>query len=82
VIGPHGAGFTNCVFVPKRAKIMELFPKNRTLDFYSTIAQVLDQDYAKIEGPIQRTFQDKSADFGDFLIDQDEFTTQLDRFFG
>jgi tetratricopeptide (TPR) repeat protein len=79
IIGPHGAGFTNMVFAPTGTKIIEMFPKNRTLDFYKEIAGQLDQPYTRLQGLIQRTFRDKGPDFGDFLIDEDEFKSALDK---
>lgn len=78
IIGPHGAGFTNMVFAPKGTKIIEMFPKNRTLDFYKEIAQQLDQPYTRLQGLIQRTFSDKGPDFGDFVIDEEAFKSALD----
>jgi tetratricopeptide (TPR) repeat protein len=77
IIGPHGAGFTNMVFSPKGTKIIEMFPLNREQDFYEVIAKQLDMPYIKLEGPIQRTFPDKSQDFGDFAIDENLFIEAL-----
>ncbi len=79
IIGPHGAGFTNMIFSPEGTKIIEMFPKNRTQAFYKTIAEQLNQPYIRLEGYIQRTFADKTPDFGDFEIDENEFKTALDK---
>lgn len=81
IIGPHGAGFTNMTFAPKGTKIIEMFPKNRALDFYSAIAEQLDQPYVRLEGLIQRTFMDKGPDFGDFTIAEEDFKNALDNLF-
>jgi hypothetical protein len=77
IIGPHGAGFTNMVFSPKGTKIIEMFPLSRKQKFYEVIAKQLDMPYIRLEGPIQRTFLDKGADFGDFVIDENEFAAAL-----
>jgi tetratricopeptide (TPR) repeat protein len=81
VIGPHGAGFTNMVFSPPDAKMFELIPKGRKLPFFEAIAEELGQTYLSIEGPILRTFNDKSSDFGDFWIDPNLFRTMMQQNF-
>jgi capsular polysaccharide biosynthesis protein len=77
VIGPHGAGFTNMAFAPQSATLIELIPKSRKLPFFPAIADAIGQHYLKLEGPIVQTFDKMSPDFGDFLIDKDEFTALM-----
>lgn len=73
IMGPHGAGFTNMVFAPSDAKIIEFFPKNRRPAFYSSLAKQTGQPYFALEGPIMRTFADLTPDFGDFTLDEGAF---------
>ena len=61
------------IFAPKDAAIIEFFPKNRKPQFYAALARQNGQKYLTLEGPIMRTFPNLTPDFGDFLLDAEEF---------
>ena len=69
VMGPHGAGFTNLLFAPETATVIEMFPKHRAPPFYREMCGQLGQRYIKFDGPITRLLPKMSVDFGDFYID-------------
>lgn len=45
VAGPHGAGFTNNLFAPKSARVLEIFPADKVKNTYFLLAHSLGQSY-------------------------------------
>lgn len=49
--GPHGAGFTHCMWLKKGAQIIEFFGDSYHLDCFKDLARVFDLKYARVTGP-------------------------------
>jgi hypothetical protein len=49
--GPHGAGFTHCMWLKKGAQIIEFFGDSYHLDCFEDLAKVFDLKYARVTGP-------------------------------
>jgi capsular polysaccharide biosynthesis protein len=51
VIGPHGAGFTNCVFSQPCARLIEFMPSTYRNDCFSQLAELGSLNYTRIATP-------------------------------
>ncbi|UUX49650.1 glycosyltransferase 61 family protein [Nisaea acidiphila] len=62
VVGGHGAGLTNALFVPKGAHIVELHDRTRSLDFFEKVARAVGARHHRV--PSRRTYLDETSRLG------------------
>ena len=59
IVGPHGAGFTNAVFCPPNAVLIEFIPEKRRLDCFERLARFVGMRYHSIVGTERGVPQDR-----------------------
>jgi capsular polysaccharide biosynthesis protein len=81
VAGPHGAGMTNLLFVPRGARILELFPPGFINPVFYSMAISLDQEYYYLVGYSEP--EDRNAegarDLDHFRVDPEKMVRILRR---
>lgn len=77
VMGPHGAGFTNMVFAPQNATLIELLPKDRAPRFFKKLCEAIGQNHYSIDGYMAQKIARMPRDFWNFEIDAKEFESKL-----
>ena len=77
-IGPHGAGFTNMVFAPRSAKILELIPNQDLPPYFLGIAQAVGLDHFSLTGQLTRSAKPRTRSWWHFEIDVKQLARQLD----
>ena len=68
VVGPHGAGFTNAVFCPPDAVLIEFIPKKPWIDCYERLARFVGMRYDSIVGTERGVSQDHLSSY-DHAVD-------------
>jgi capsular polysaccharide biosynthesis protein/Tfp pilus assembly protein PilF len=77
-IGPHGAGFTNMVFAPRGAKILELIPNQDLPPYFLGIAQAVGLEHFSLTGQLTRSAKPRTRSWWHFEIDVKQLARQLD----
>jgi hypothetical protein len=79
VVGAHGAGLTNLVFLSPQAKVLELLPSDHIWPYYYTITESAGAEYAYIVG--QSLGSRPKGTWGpspfDFIVDPSSFEQAL-----
>lgn len=50
IVGPHGSAFTNCIFAPETARLLEFFEPQKVFDGFWTTATDIGQNYWYLMG--------------------------------
>ena len=59
IVGPHGAGFTNAVFCPLNAVLIELMPEKRPIGCFERLARFVGMRYHSIVGTDRGISEDR-----------------------
>lgn len=77
VMGVHGAGFTNMLFAPKNATLIELMTRNYLPRFFENIANSLGQKHIHIPGEIVKAEENTVPFTWDFHINPEDVRKAL-----
>ena len=72
VIGVHGAGFTNMLFAPPSALLIELHPAGHLPEFYRHLTQLMGQRHHAIPGTITQSLHPALEYNWNFRVDPAE----------
>ncbi|WP_265547575.1 glycosyltransferase family 61 protein [Roseomonas mucosa] len=70
LIGPHGAGLANSVFMPEGAHVVEFMPDDYTFPFFQNLACVCKVKYSSILTPTLRQLPYKLGNEYDIYVDE------------
>jgi hypothetical protein len=70
LIGPHGAGLANSVFMPKGSHIVEFMPDDYTFPFFQNLACICGINYSSILTPTLRQLPYKLGNEYDLYVDE------------
>jgi capsular polysaccharide biosynthesis protein len=77
IVGPHGAGLTNCVFAPATTKIFELFAPACVRPMYYQLSTVVGQSYWYLVGRESADTHEMDRGFDNMWISPEEFESTL-----
>lgn len=77
VVGPHGAGLTNCVFMAPGGAVIELTHDKRVVWTYHEVAGAAGLNYACIVSDAVLNAANDDVLFADFAVDLDALETAL-----
>jgi capsular polysaccharide biosynthesis protein len=77
-LGPHGAGFTNMVFAPPGAKILELNSNDDLPPYFRGIAQAIGLNHFSLTGQLTRSAKPRTRSWWHFEIDVRKLARLLD----
>jgi capsular polysaccharide biosynthesis protein len=78
VIGVHGAGLTNIMYMPKNGLVIEMLHPGHHIDCYYNLANVFEHDTIVLQGSAEENSTDPIHD--DFSIDVSRLKHYLDHF--
>ncbi|UEM22346.1 glycosyltransferase 61 family protein [Skermanella mucosa] len=77
VMGVHGAGFTNMLFAPPGALLIELHPAGHLPEFYRHLTRLMGQGHAAIGGALTQALRPAREYNWNFRIDPAELDLRL-----
>lgn len=83
VIGAHGAGMTDIVFMKEASIVIELLPSDHKHCYFATLGKICKHQYYTLLGAsdVNRFFGKQGPSPFDFKIDEEEFIALLNREF-
>ena len=81
VVGPHAGALTDLAFCEPGTKVLELLPSDHLYPYFFTLSEAagLQYNYMVCNSVTEREFDAWGPSRVDFLVDEREFETALDR---